>query len=306
MRWEAVDRFEAMTTLLAVVDAGSLSAGSRKLGVPLATISRRVAQLEDQLRVRLLLRGTRKLTLTDAGVAYVDSCRRIMEDIAETERIASGEYREPQGELIVSASQVLGRSQLLPIIVEFLQTYPDIRVRVRLNNRNVNLIEEHIDLALRVGELPDSSMMATRVGLIRQVLCASPAYLDARGVPKAPADLASHDCIGYEDIATGINWDFRFDGTSQTIKVPWRLLVNAVEAGVIAAKDGAGIARVFSYQIDDLVKSGALVTLLDAYEPTPLPATLIYPSQRRVPQKLRALLDFAVPRLRERLGYTSQ
>ena len=301
-----MDRLEAMTTLLAVVDAGSLSAASRRLRVPLATVSRRVAQLEDQLRVRLLLRGTRKLALTDAGIAYVDSCRRIVEDIAETERIASGEYREPQGELIVSASQVLGRSQLLPIVVEFLRTYPDIRVRVRLNNRNVNLIEEHIDLALRVGELPDSSMMSTRVGLIRQVLCASPAYLDARGIPNAPADLLSHDCIGYEDIATGTNWDFCSDGSSQSIKVPWRLLVNAVEAGVIAAKDGAGIARVFSYQIEDLVKAGALATFLEAYEPTPLPATLIYPNQRRVPQKLRALLDFAVPRLRERLGYLNQ
>lgn len=218
-----MNRLEAMTILLAAVDTGSLSAASRHLRIPLARVSRRVSELEKHLKIRLLLRGNRKLTLTDAGRGYVASCRRIVEDIAEAERTAAGEYRAPQGELIISVPQVVGRSHVVPVVVEFLHTYPDIRVRVQLTDRNVNLLEEHVDLALRVGELPDSSMIATRVALIRQVLCASPAYLKTRGAPKKPADLASHDCVAYEGYATGNHWEFRTKGISQTILVASRL-----------------------------------------------------------------------------------
>ncbi|HJW46560.1 MAG TPA: LysR family transcriptional regulator [Lysobacter sp.] len=293
-----------MTTLLAVVDAGSLSAASRRLRVPLPTVSRRVSQLEEELRVRLLLRGTRKLTLTDAGIAYVDACRQIMEDVAEAERVASGEYSQPQGELVISAPHVLGPSHLLPVVVEFLRAHPDIRVRVRLNDKYVNLIDEHVDVALRVGELPDSSLIATRVGAIRGVMCASPAYLESRGIPKTPADLLSHDCIAYDLILIGSVWKFRSAGSTTSIDVPWRLVVNSVEAAISAAVGGAGIARVIPYLIEDLVKSGALVTLLDDHLPLPLPVNLVYPRQRLVPLKLRAFLDFSVPRLRNRLGYS--
>jgi DNA-binding transcriptional LysR family regulator len=298
-----MERLKAMTILLAAVDAGSLSAASRQLRIPLATISRRVSELEHHLKIRLLVRGNRKLMLTDAGRAYVDSCRRIMEDIAEAERTAAGEYHAPQGELVISVPAVMGRTHVVPVVVEFLRTYPDIRVRVQLTDRNVNLLEEHVDLALRVGELPDSSMIATRVGLLRQVLCASPDYLEIRGVPKKPADLASHDCVAYEGFWTGNYWAFGTDAIPQAILVASRLVMNSSEAAIVAAKAGAGIARALSYQIDDLVKERSLVTLLEAYEPAPMPVALIYPSQRQVPLKLRAFLDFAIPRLRERLGY---
>jgi DNA-binding transcriptional LysR family regulator len=190
-----MDRLEAMTILVAAVDTGSLSAASRHLRIPLATVSRRVSELEEHLNVRLLHRGNRKLVLTDIGQSYVASCRRIMEEIAEVERAASSEYRAPQGELIITAPAVLGRSHLLPIVVEFLRAFPDIRMRLQLTDRHVNLVEEHVDLAVRIGELPDSRTIAMRVGAVGLVLCASPAYLKMRGTPKQPADLAAHDCV---------------------------------------------------------------------------------------------------------------
>ena len=299
-----MDRLEAMAILLAAVDTGSLSAASRRLRIPLATVSRRVSELEQHLGIRLLLRGSRKLTLTDAGRDYVESCRRIVEEIAEAERAASGEYRKPQGELVISAPTTMGRTHALPVAVEFLRAHLDIRMRVQLTDRTVNLVEEHVDVALRIGELPDSSMIAARVGLIREVLCASPAYLKTRGVPKQPADLASHDGIAHQSqYTTQANWTFQAKGRSHTIQVPSRLVVSTAEAALVAAAGGAGIARVFSYYMVDLPKARELVNLLEAYEPPPVPVHLIYPGQRHVPLKLRAFLDFSIPRLRARLGY---
>ena len=298
-----MDRLEAMTILVAAIDTGSLSAASRHLRIPLATVSRRVSELEQHLNVRLLHRGNRKLALTDAGRDYVASCRRIMEEIAEVERTASGEYRAPQGELIISAPAVMGRSHVLPVVTEFLRAFPDVRMRLQLTDRYVNLVEDHVDLAVRVGELPDSSMIATRVGSIRTVLCASPAYLEKRSIPKKPADLAAHDCVIHDGGAASGNWEFFTEKTTQTIRVHSRLAVNLGEGEAAAAAEGAGIARVLSYLIDDLVKSRAVVKLLQGYEPPPRPVSLVYPSQRQVPLKLRAFLDFSIPRLRRRLGY---
>jgi DNA-binding transcriptional LysR family regulator len=298
-----MDRFEAMRILLAAVDAGSLSAASRQLQISLPTVSRRVAELEEHLGVRLLLRGTRKLELTDAGRAFIASCRRIVEDVAEAERTAAGEFRLPQGELSISAPTVMGRTHVLPVAVEFLNAYPGINLRVQFTDRKVSLLEEHIDVALRVGPLPDSSLVATRVGMVRQVLCASPAYLERKGTPNEPDDLEKHDCVTYEGVYIQRDkWEFVSKGRTTTIPVSSRMVVNSADAALGAAIGGAGIARVLSYQIGDLVKSRTLVELLEPFEPVPLPANLIYPGQRLVPQKLRAFLDFAVPRLRQRLG----
>ncbi len=297
-----MDRFEAMTILVAAADTESLSAASRQLGIPLATVSRRVAELEEQLRVRLVHRGARKLVLTDAGRDYVASSRRIIEEVAEVERAASGEYRAPQGELVISAPAVMGRTHVLPVVNEFLRAFPDIRVRMQLTDRHMNLVEEHVDLAVRLGELPDSSLIAARVGLIRLSLCASPDYLERRGVPLIPADLAAHDCVVHESHPTSHSWRFFAEGRPQTVEVPHRLALNLGEATVAAAAAGAGIARALSYLIDDLVRSGALVRVLEAYEPPPMPVSLVYPSQRLAPLKLRAFLEFALPRLRGRLG----
>ncbi|RDK11921.1 LysR family transcriptional regulator [Cupriavidus lacunae] len=298
-----MDRFEAMTILLAAIDTGSLSAASRKLRIPLATVSRRVLDLEEHLSIRLLVRGNRKLTLTEAGRGYVASCRRILDEIAEVERTASGEYHTPQGEVVISMPPVMGRMHVLPIIVEFLGAFPQIRMQAQLTDRFVNLLEERVDLVIRVGEQPSSSLIGTPVGVLREVVCASPEYLSRRGVPKRPEDLPLHDCVGYAGYAIGNNWKFRSKGVLHTVQVPSRLAVNSVEGAVIAAVEGAGIAKVASYQIDDLVKSRTLVKLLDGFEPPPLPVNIMYVGQGQIPLKLRAFLDFAIPRLRKKLGY---
>ncbi|RUL78942.1 LysR substrate-binding domain-containing protein [Dyella choica] len=298
-----MDRLEAMRILLTAVDTGSLSAASRQLRIPLATVSRRVAELEEHLRVRLVLRGTRKLTLTETGRDYVASCRRILEDLVEAERTAAGEYRQPQGELVISAPQAIGRYHVVPVLVEFLQAYPKIHARIQLSDRVVNLLEEHVDVAVRLGELPDSDIIATRIALIGRVLCASPAYLASHGAPKEPNDLVAHECITYEGYTAADRWEFRFGRTHQLVQVSSRLIVNSAEAAVVAAVAGAGIARVLSHQVAEALKSGALVQLLQAFEPAPMPASLVYPNQPHAPLKLRAFLDFATPRLRQRLGY---
>lgn len=298
-----MDRLEAMTVLLTAVDAGSLSAASRQLHMPLATVSRRVSELEAHLNVRLVLRGGRKLVLTDAGRDYVASCRQILEDIEQVERTAAGEYRAPQGELIISAPVVIGRNHVVPVLVAFLRSAPQIRAHIQLSDQVSHLLEDHVDLAVRLGALPDSTLVATRIALLDRVLCASPAYLQARGVPQKPEDLAAHDCITYVGYSAADMWEFGEGQASRVVKVSSRLSVNSAEAAVVAATEDGGIVRVLADQVDHLLRAGTLVRLLQAYEPAPMPLSLVYPGQRQMPLKLRAFIDFATPRLRERFGY---
>jgi len=291
-----------MSIFLEAVDTGSLSAAGRRLGIPLATVSRKISDLEAHLKIRLLLRGGRKLILTDAGRSYVAACKRIVEDVAEAERIAAGEYRAPTGELVISAPLVLGRVHVVPIVADFLKAYADIQVRLFLSDRVVNLVEDHVDLAVRIGSLPDSSLIATRVGLSHFVVSASPAYLAERGTPQTPADLAAHNCITLETVLSGDRWDFEQDHTTSSVVIHPRLKANTAEAVIDAAIAGLGVARTMSYPIVQAVAAGALQIVLRDYEPPPVPISLVYPSQRLLPQKLRAFLDFAAPRLRARIG----
>jgi len=301
-----MDRFDAMSVLLAVTDAGSLSAGARRLGMPLATVSRKVSELEAHLHTRLLNRGSRRLELTDAGQSYVAACRRILEDVVEAERTASGEYRAPRGELVITAPIVFGRLHLLPIIGAFLKAYPDIDVRISLADRVVNLLEEHVDLALRIGDLPDSSLLAARVGSIRRVVCASPEYLEARGAPKTPSDLQSHDCITFEGLMSPRSWTFWVKGEPQPIPVHSRLVVNTAEAAIDMAVAGIGITRVLSYQVAAALAEGKIAIVLASFQPPPLPVSLVYPGSGLLPLKLRAFLDFATPRLKAVLAKNSE
>jgi DNA-binding transcriptional LysR family regulator len=291
-----------MTILLEAVEAGSLSAAGRRLHIPLATVSRRVSELEHHLKNQLLIRGSRKLVLTDAGRDYVASCRRILEDISETERNASGEYRAPQGELVISAPVSFSRTHILPILVKFLSAYPDIKMQLSQTDRAVNLLEENVDLAVRLGSLPDSSLIATRVGLVRRVLCASPQYLEARGTPRVPEDLVNHDCIASEATHSR-DWNFRKAGADYAVAISHRLMVTTVETAIDAALAHVGIAHLMSYHADGYVANGRLQVVLEEFEPPLRPLSLVYPGQRQVPLKLRAFLDFATPKLRETLGY---
>ncbi len=294
-----MDRLEAMSILVAAVDAGSLSAAGRALGVPLPTVSRKVAELEAHLGTRLLIRSTRRLTLTEAGAAYVEASRRILEDVGEAERTAAGEYSAPRGDLIVTAPVVFGRLHVLPVVTDFLAAFPEIGVRLALSDRYLDLVDDHVDLAVRIGTLPDSSMIATRVGAVRRVVCGSPAYFAAHGVPKTPADLAGLACITFDVLNTATAWDFAAPGG--TVAVRSRLSVNTAESAIDAAATGAGITRVLSYQVAQAVAEDRLRIVLAPFEFPPVPVSLVH-APGLTPLKLRAFRDFAAPRLRKVLG----
>ncbi len=297
-----MDQLEAMSTLLAVVDAGSLSAASRKLRTPLATVSRRISELEANLKTRLLNRSSRRMTLTDAGAAYIQACRRILDQVDEAEQIASGEYQSPKGELTVTASMVLGRRHVVPVAAAFLGAYPEVLLRLRLSDRVLDLHNEHIDLGIRIGALPDSSLVARQIGSVRQVVCASPDYLAGRFRPETPPDLAAHDCVSFTGFINNDAWNFPVNGSILPVTVRSRLTVDAAEAVLDAAVAGAGIIRLYSYHVADAVKAGRLTVLLEAFEPPPLPVSIIYLGGGLVPLKVRAFIDFAAPLLKARLA----
>jgi DNA-binding transcriptional LysR family regulator len=302
----SMDRLAAMSVFVSVVDSGSLSAAGRRLGMPLATVSRKIADLEATLRTRLLRRSTRKLTLTDAGADYLAACRRILDDVAEAEAVVAGEYLAPRGDLVVTAPVLFGRLHVLPVANEFLAAYPDVDMRLLFGDRNVNLFDDHVDAAIRIGELPDSTLVARRLGSIREVVCGSPAYFAARGTPRHPTDLASHACVTFAGLASPRRWEFRSDGGDVSVGVHSRLVADSADAAIGAALSGVGLTRALSYQIADALRSGALRVVLDNYELAPRPVQIVYASQgRRLPLKLRAFIDFAEPRLRERLVRTA-
>lgn len=294
-----------MTVFLAAVETGSLSAAGRKLGMPLATVSRKLSDLESHLQARLINRSTRKLTLTNAGRDYVSACKRILEDVVEAERNVAGEYSAPRGELVIAAPLVFGRLHVLPVIAEFLGLHPDVDVRLSLGDRIVSLIDEHIDLALRIGVLPDSQLTATRIGSVRRVICGSPAYFTAHGMPNSPDDLRAHACVSFEALGAADAWRFRRNGVETTVPVRSRLIVNTAEAAIDAAIAGVGLTRVISYQVANALRAGSLQLALRDHETEPTPVSLLFDGRRRLALKLRAFIDFATPRLRASLLTTN-
>ena len=296
-----MDKLEAMQVFVAVVDGGSFSAASRQLDMPLATVSRKLAELETRLHVKLLLRSTRRMQLTDAGRDYLGACRQILEDVAQAEQQASGAYSEARGQLIVTAPIVFGRLHMVPVVCSFLRKHPNVDVQLRLSDRNFNLAEEHVDIALRIGTLPDSNLVASKVGAVRLVTCASPAYLRRMGEPKHPSELHSQCSITFDGIMSAMTWTYRIDGALDRVPVHSRLSVSTAEAAIQAAVDGFGITRVISYQIHDLVKSGALKYILTPFETESLPVSLMYQAQGRLPMKTRAFIDHAKNELMQRM-----
>lgn len=297
-----MDRFDAMSVLLAVVEEGSLSAASRRLRAPLTTVSRKVAELERHLRTQLLIRSSRRVELTDAGRAYVAASKRIIEQVEEAERQAAGEYSAPRGELHLTAPTMFGQRHLLPVALAFLAEQPEITLRLMLADQQVSLVDEHIDVALRIGHLEDSSLVATRLGTVRQVVCASPGYLAQHGVPRVPEDLAQHDGVSFQGFAVSPEWRYRRDsGAFATAPRP-RLAVNTTEAAIKAAMADFGIIRVLSYQVAEELRSGRLQVLLADFAPEPLPVSLVYPAAELLPLKVRSFLDWAIPRLRARMA----
>jgi len=297
-----MNRLEAMSMVLAVAEAGSLSAAARQQKTPLATVSRKVSELEAHLQTKLFNRSSRALVPTDAGRSYIAAAKRILADVAEAERAAAGEYTTPRGDLIVSATVALGRLYLQPVIAEFLAAFPEVDVQLGLQDRAVNLLEDHVDVAVRIGTLADSSMIAVRIGEICRMVCASPAYLKSRGTPKSPDDLAAHDCISYPPFQSPTTWRFKRGETEYVVPVRSRLVVSSLESACDAARAGIGITEAFSYHVAESIKAGKLTPLLQDCQPPPRPVSFVYSPNRFMPVKLRAFLDFAVPRLKARLG----
>ncbi len=297
-----MDRLEAMSVIIAVTETGSFSAASRRLRTPVATVSRKVAELEARLKAQLFLRSSRQMMLTDAGRSYIEACKRIIEQVDDAERAVSGEYRMPKGDLAVTAPWSLGHMHLVPITVEFLSAYPEIALRLVLTDRVVNAVDESIDVSIRIGNLPSSNLIATRIGSVRFILCASPGYLAARGVPKEPGDLVNHDCITIDDVTAQRTWQFAKGNRQIDTPIRSRLRVTDSEAAIEAAIAGGGIARVMSYKMEAARRVGTLVPMLENFELAPLPMHIVYAERKPMPLKLRAFLDWVTPRLKDRLN----
>jgi DNA-binding transcriptional LysR family regulator len=296
-----VDRLAAVKVFAAIADAGSLSAAGRRLGMPLTTVSRHLAALEDDVGVRLITRTTRDLALTEPGRHYLDSCHRILAELEAAERRLAGEQAEPQGVLSVTAPVVFGRLHVLPVVTEFLKAFPRVRLRLLQVDRVIDLIEEGLDLSVRIGMLPDSSLIATRLGSTGHVTCASPAYLAARGKPSSPAALSEHDCISFTALSAEDRWIYPAGKGKQRIAVRPRLIVNTAEAAIDAAEAGLGITRVLAYQIAKKVAAGSLRVILQDFQPEALPVSLLHREDRLPQAKVQSFVAFAAPRLRAAL-----
>jgi DNA-binding transcriptional LysR family regulator len=291
--------------MLAAVDCGSLSKASRKLGLPLATVSRKVSELESHLKADLLIRSSKGLELTPAGRSYVAAAKTILEQLKEAERAAAGEYSEPKGDLVVSAPIMFGRLHLLPVVMTFLVAFPEISVELMLTDRVTHFLDDQVDVALRIGDLLGSSLIATSLGTVRRVTCASPTYLATRTPPITPKDLASHDVISFESVSTDTVWRYWSGNDEVPIVLRSRLSVSTIDAAIDAGLAGTGILRAMSYQVADFVRGRLLEVLLEPFEPAPRPIHLIYDRQNRLPLKVGAFVEFVVPRLRDRVTAAS-
>jgi DNA-binding transcriptional LysR family regulator len=297
-----MDRLGAMAILLRVVQAGSLSAAARQLGMSLATVSRRLSELETHLQAQVLNRSSRRLSLTDAGRLYVEACTRILDQVEEAERSIVGVYKEPKGRLTVTAPIVFGRMHMIPIVGQFLDEYPDIDLKLILADRLLDMLETNIDVAVRIGALADSSLVATRVGAVRRVVCAGTAYLERHGRPARPEDLQKHSCVTFDNLASPDAW--RFVGAQSDVVVPIRsrLTVTTAEAALDAVLAGLGFSCLLSYQISESRRAGLIDVVLQDYERPAWPVSVLHLGQENPPKRLRAFLDFLTPRLRARLA----
>lgn len=293
-----MDRLDAMGVLLSVVEHGSLSAASRALHSPLPTVSRKISELESLLGVRLFTRTSRRMLLTEAGESYVVAAREILGRVEEAERRATGEYVAPKGDLTMTAPIVFGRLHVLPVVTDFLKAFPDININLIMSDRPISLADEHIDVALRISRLSDSSLMAIRLGSTRTTVYANPDYLKRHSHPSHPDELKQHDCIAFEGVLSTRFWTFHDGAKDIAVPIRTRLSVNTAESAVDAAASGLGITRVMAYQAKRAVDAGLLVPLLEDFEREASPIHLVHLSDGLMPLKLRTFLDFATPRLR--------
>lgn len=292
-----MSRFHAMHVFVAVAEVGSFAAAARRLNISPPAATRAIALLEDAIGARLLVRTTRSVKLTESGARYLGDCRRILADIAEAEAAASGSYLHPQGNLKVTASVLFGQEFMVPILTDFLDAHPDVSIEALFVDRVTHIVEEGIDVAVRIGHLPDSSLSAIRVGSVRRVVCGSPHYFARHGMPREPDDLSNHNIIASSGTWSSPEWKFGKDG-ALAVRVTPRLSCSTFDAVIQATIQGWGLARPLSYQIGRDVRDGRLMTVLQDFEQPPLPIHIVHPDGHRAPAKVRAFIDYAVERLR--------
>lgn len=299
-----MDQFESMRVFVAVAEAQGFAAASRQLQMSAPMVTRAVAALERRIGATLLHRTTRQVRVTETGARYLADCKRILAEVAEADAQASGAHIVPQGHLVVTAPVVFGRMHMAPLLLDFLKAHPQVTARAFFVDRVVHLLDEGVDVALRIAHLPDSSLTAVRVGQVRRVIVASPDYLRARGEPETPADLAAHEGVGSAIVGgEPAPWLLAAQAhqPERLVQGPqprMALTVNGVDVALLAARQGQGLARALSYQVADDVAAGRLQTVLQAYEPPPIPIHIVHAEGRRTTAKVRAFVDFAVARLR--------
>ena len=298
-----MDKISGMRVFIAVAEAGGFAPAARQLGLSPPAVTRAIAAREERIGTRLLHRTTRLVKLTEAGARFLVDARRILAEIEEAEAAAAGDHARPRGLLTVTAPVLFGRMHVAPVVLDFLELHPEVSVRLLLLDRVTDLLDEGIDVALRIAHLPDSSLNAVRVGSVRRVACAAPAYLDRRGTPVVPADLAGHDTIGFGLSQTEREWVFGSGLKLQRVRPASRLLVNTADVAIAAAIAGRGVTRVLSYQIASELMNKRLKLLLEDFDEPPVPIHLVHVEGRRAPARVRAFLDFAAERLR-RIGLT--
>jgi DNA-binding transcriptional LysR family regulator len=299
-----MDRIDAMRVFVSALDAGSLAGAGRRLGRSPAAVSRAIAFLEDHVGVQLLHRTTRSIRLSEAGERYAAACRRVLTDLEEADMLAAGERAAPRGLLTLTAPLISGEDVLRPILDAFLDAHPAVSARLLLLDRPVSLVDEGIDAALRIAHLPDSTLVAVRVGEVRRVVAAAPSYLAQHPRIAEPADLAKHRVVSMTQFGID-SWSFPpapGSSTARTVQFAPRLIVNSVRAAIASAAEGHGVTRLFSYHVGEEVRAGRLKIVLADSEPTPLPVHIITPEGRLSVPKVRAFVDFALPRLKARFA----
>jgi len=293
-----MDQLHLMQVYVAVAEEEGFAAGARKLGLSPPAVTRAVAALEGKLNVKLLNRTTRHVRTTEAGERYLLDVRRILQEVQLANEAAVGVNAEPRGRLAVTAPVLFGKTFVMPAIVDYLQRYPNTEVEAVFLDRVVNLLEEGLDVGIRIGQLPDSSMRALRVGKVRLILCASPAYLKQKGIPQKPEDLMAHRCIYSKATNANNEWHFDYNKQQQKIKLKPHLTVNTNDAAIEAAKSGFGITRLLSYQVAPLLASGELKILLENYEPMPSPIHIVHREGYLASTKVRSFIDLIAKQLR--------
>lgn len=293
-----MDQLHLINVFVAVVDAGGFAGAARNLNLSPPAVTRAISVLELHLGARLFTRTTRVVRVTEAGARYVEDCRRILADLAEANESVSGMHGAPRGRLTLTAPVLFGALFVTPIVTEYLQRYPEVNASCWFLDRVVNMMDEGIDVAVRIGELPDSSMQAVRVGQVRRVICASPDYLAAHGSPTTPDDLMHHTIVSATGVTPAPEWRLVENGAPKVVKLAPRMVTTTNDSAVAAVVAGFGISRLMSYQIAQHVQEGRIKVVLSDYEAAPLPIHLVHREGRHASQKARAFLDLAIERLR--------